>query len=258
MPTLTEVQAMVHDAVVPGEANGIEALLVGGQKRFDIHRRNFEISLVNAITGKFPASAWLAGSSFVTEAARRYVHRHPPTAPCIAEYGESFPEFLSECPGPERAPYLSDFARLEWHIGHISIATDEPAIPATGLAEIPSEVLPELGLRLQSGLRYLEVSWPVDWLMEFFLTDTAPYHLRMEPESVWLELRGARGEFSMNRLARAEYVFRKRLSERHSIGDAVDDVIEVDAAFDPGVALAMILSSGMITAVEPCLQDPNS
>lgn len=256
--TLAAAQALVRDAVVPEETNGIEALLVGGQKRFDIHRRNFEISLVNALTGKFPASAWLVGPSFVTEAARKYVHRHPPIAPCIAEYGEGFPQFLAECPGAERAPYLADFACLEWHIGHISIAVEETAVPPDRLAAFPAKSLPGLKLSLQSGLRYLEASWPVDRLMEFYLTDTAPDRLELEPEGVWIELRGQRGEFSMNRLPHAEFAFRKHLSEQNSIGDAIDCACEKDATFDARQALAAILADGMITAVEPGLKEAES
>src|SRR6266446_1717555 len=102
MPTLGEIQSGVRDAVVAGDSKGIESLLVcgpSGRTRLEIHRRHYEITLVNALVGKFPAAGWLVGAPFVTEAARLYVHLHPPATPCIAEYGQGFPQFLGECPG---------------------------------------------------------------------------------------------------------------------------------------------------------------
>src|ERR1700722_18669220 len=107
LPTLAEIQSSVRDAVIAENSEAISSLLVGGQagrKRLEIHRRHYEISLVIALVGKFPATGWLVGTPFVTEAARHYVHDQPPEAPCIAEYGEGFPQFLAECPGGERLP----------------------------------------------------------------------------------------------------------------------------------------------------------
>src|SRR5260370_9183453 len=102
MPTLAELQSGVRDAVIEGKSTGIASLLVGGRdgrKRLEIHSRHYETSLVDALVGKFPATGWLVGAPFVTETARHYVHQRPPDVPCIAEYGEEFPQFLAERPG---------------------------------------------------------------------------------------------------------------------------------------------------------------
>ena len=194
MPQLAEIQSVMRQAVVAGDASAIAPLLTGGQdakKRIEIHRRHYETSLVTALLETFPATIWLVGSPFVTEAARHYVREHPPSRPCIAEYGEGFPEFLSACPAAECVPYLREFADLERHVGRVSIAVDEPPIGVEALSGIPTDVLPDIVLTLQTGLCYLHASWPIEELMRLYLTDTAPDALEFEPADVQIEIRGA-------------------------------------------------------------------
>src|SRR5437867_1330320 len=131
MPPLAETQSHMRHAVVARESAGIVPLLVGGrdhEKRLGIHQRNYETSLVNALLGKFPATRWLVGTPFLSEAAREFIRVCPPDAPCIAEYGEGFPVFLATRPSTERVPYLRWFAELEWHLGHVAIAIEHPAL----------------------------------------------------------------------------------------------------------------------------------
>lgn len=248
MPQLGNVQFAMRQAVVAWDEAGIAPLLTGGQdplKRLRVHRRHYETSLVTALLGKFPATVWLVGSPFVTDAARHYVREHPPGRPCIAEYGEGFPEFLSTRPPAERVAYLEDFATLEWHVGQVSIATDRSAV--NELAAIPLDAVGDAVLTMQTGLRYLSASWPVDELMKLFLTDSAPDALEFEPADVWIEIRGARGEFRMNRLASCEFVFCKSIQEGRPIGEAAEMALEADASFNPGAALVRVVAEGLIT-----------
>ena len=66
MPALSEIQSIIRQAVVAGQTSELEPLLAGGgqaRARFEIHRRNYEASLTNALLEKFPASVWLAGNA---------------------------------------------------------------------------------------------------------------------------------------------------------------------------------------------------
>jgi hypothetical protein len=252
MPALVEIQSGVRAAVVAGDVAQIESWLVGGgngRMRFQIHRRHYETSLVDVLIGKFPATGWLTGTAFLTEAARRYVRQHPPDAPCIAEYGEEFPRFLSECPGAERVPYLREFAQLEWHVGRVAIAIDGPNLLFEEIAAIPADSLPDVRFTLQPGLHYLQASWPIDELMKLYLTDTAPDYFEFEPAAVWIEVRGARGEFNMNRLDQVEFVFRECIMKGQSIGAAAECALDVDATFDAGSALTLLIADKLVTAI---------
>jgi Putative DNA-binding domain len=252
VPPLADVQRRVRRAVVTGDAAGVEPLLAGGRralKRLAIHHRHYETSLVTALLGKFPATAWLVGTPFLSEAAMRFVREHPPIAPCIAEYGERFPTFLSTCPGADRVPYLQGFAQLEWHLGHVAVAVDRTAVTIEDLSHIDVQVLPEVRLTLQPGIRYLRAQWPIDDLMKLYLTMTAPDQLPMERADVWIEISGARGEFQINRLEPGEFTFRKGVQDGRAIADAAERAMESDADFEPGRALGALITDGLVTAM---------
>jgi hypothetical protein len=261
MQRLLDIQSAVRHAIVLGDDGPVAGVLAAGSNlgidpkaRLHIHRRHYVTSLVTALLEKFPATVWLIGSQFFTEAARRYVYEHPPQHACIAEYGESFPDFLADFLGTEQVPYLREFAQLEWHAGRVSIATDEVAISPEALRAV-SDCLPDAVALLQPGLRYLRASWPVDELLELFLTDTAPDSLEFERSDVWLEIRGARGEFRIERLTPAEFAFRKSISAGRSIGDAAEAALEIEGGFDVGGAFAGLVASGLIVGIQPAHQE---
>jgi hypothetical protein len=251
VPSLADTQARLRRAVVTGDTAGIGPDLVGGrypEERLAIHHRNYETSLVAALLGKFPATAWLVGTPFLTQAAERFVRERPPQAPCVAEYGEDFPAYLSRGPGAERVPYLQDFAQLEWHVGHVAVAVDFPCTTVGELSRIEIEALTEGTLRLQPGLRYLQAQWPIDDLMKMYLTDNAPEQLTLAAGDVWIEVRGARGAFQINPLDAGEFSFRRSILNGRSIGDAAVAAIGLDASFEPGRALAALVTDGLVTA----------
>jgi hypothetical protein len=236
-------------AVVTGDTASIAPLLIGGwfpARRLAIHQRHYRSSLLAAIRTKFPATAWLLGTPVLDEAARQFIRQHPPTVLCIAEYGEELPGFLSRCPGAARMPYLHSFAELEWHLGQVAISVDHPALTFEAFSGFEINTLVEMGLTLQSGLRYLHASWPVDDLMKLYLTDTAPTEYRLTPEEVWLEVRGSRGEFQIKRLDTAEFVFRKAILEGQSLGDAAEGALDMNAEFDVSRAFATLISNGQV------------
>jgi Putative DNA-binding domain len=255
MHKLGEIQSHFRNAVIQPDSNVVTTLallLTGGdapEKRLAIHQRNYRHSLVEALLVKFPATAWLMGTSFLFAAAERFVCEHPPAAPCIAEYGSDFSAFLSRWRGAERAPYLRDFVELEWCVGQVAIAVDGPALESEHFSRLDPDVLPSLYLALQPGLYFLQPRWPVDELMTLYLSDTAPDRLDLSPADVWIQIRGARGQFHITRLGRAEFMFRKSIADGRSIGDAAESALDLDADLDPGQALASLISSGLVAGV---------
>jgi len=252
MAPLAEIQRRVREAVVTGQVGGIESLLAGGEagiKRFAIHCRQYEASLVSVLVEKFPGTGWLAGTAFVEEAARHFVRAHPPETPPIAEYGEGFPAFIAERPGAERVPYMKEFAELEWHVGHAAIAVEKASVCPEELTSISPDLLPDAKFTLQGGAGYLEARWPIDELLKLYLAETAPEYFVFDPAPVNLEIRGARGEFSITRLDRGNFLFRKALREGRSIADAVERALDADQDFDPVKALAEVFAADLIVAV---------
>src|SRR5262249_36879839 len=159
-----------------------------------------------------------------------------------AEYGDEFPEFLANLPAGERMPYLKDFAHLEWLVGNVSVEIDVPCLALKDFSLIDEERLADTVLRLQPGLRYQETSWPIDDLLKLYLTDTAPDQYVLEPVDVWLEVRGARGSFTIDRLDAAEFVFRESISQGKSIRAAVDCAFQANPKFNLGEAFARLIN----------------
>jgi len=255
MPMLAETQLRFRDAVVHGDVqhvSSLASLLVGGrrpEKRLIVHQRNYRQSLVDSLLTKFPATGWLLGTQTLAEAATRFIREYPPRAPCIAEFGAGFPDFLSQSPDAVRAPYVREFAELEWYVGKVAIAVSAVPVTLEELFCIQAGALPDTLLELQPGLHYLRTSWPVDELMKLYLSETVPERFELSPAEVRLEVRGARGEFHFSRLDPAAATFRKAISEGHSIGDAAESALEVDAGFDPGRGLVALVEAGLIQAI---------
>jgi hypothetical protein len=252
VPALADIQILVRNAVVTGDVARLTGLLTRGhdpEKGIDIHRRNYEISLVTALLTKFPATVWLAGSSFFTEAATDYIRIHPPHAPCIAEYGDHFPQFLAALPAANGMPYLREFAELDRQVGQVSVEIEERCLALADLSQVGADRLPEITLRLQPGVRYRESSWPIDDLLQLYLSESAPDSYPFEPCHVWLEVRGARGDFRMDRLESSEFTFRKSIAEGGSIGSAAEGALDVAPSFDPGIALVRLIESGIVAEI---------
>jgi hypothetical protein len=88
--TLADIQAGIRDALVDGNGAAVAPVLVGGRRpaqRLAIHQRHYVASLTRALVERFPATVWLVGSELVTHVATLFVREHPPTRPCVAEYG---------------------------------------------------------------------------------------------------------------------------------------------------------------------------
>jgi putative DNA-binding protein len=253
VPALHDLQKGVRDALILDDVSGLDSVLVGGRdarKRLAIHQRHYRTSLITALLDRFPATVWLLGSTFVTEAARRFVREHPPSRPCITEYGDDFPAFLSGLPGAADFPYVRSFAELEWHLGRVSLAIERPAVTSADLAKIGADHVAGLAVLLQPGVQYLHAAWAVDDLMRLFLTDSAPDRFTLDEGEVWIELRGARGEMQMNRLDGGTFTFRVALSAGQSLAEAADSALDVDETFDAGLALAALISEGLVTATD--------
>ncbi len=132
VPSLAEVQTRIRDAVVLGAMADVAPLLVGGRDpaaRLAVHRRHYEASLVRGRSSPFPWRG-LAGGRGV-HASRRHGLR-----PLVPARGSLHRRICRGLPGLSRAPcrrsstmpYVRWFARLEWHLGQVALAVDEPPL----------------------------------------------------------------------------------------------------------------------------------
>lgn len=246
---LVEVQQRLRDALVTGDAWPMAKELSGGARalgRLRIHQRHYQASLVAALMTRYPATGWLAGTTWLEQAARDFVHRQPPTTPCIAEYGATFAGFLTGCAGAQRLPYLRAFAELDWHLGRSALAVERPALDPAAIAALGAESLNDARVSLQPGLYYAATDWPIDVLIQVHLQGSAPASFAMSEEAIWIEVRGARTAFRFARLAAGDFAFRAALQRGVPLGEAAAHALTIDPAFDPGRALIALVEERLL------------
>ena len=202
------------------------------------------------MTDRFPATTWLVGAGLVTDAARAFVVAHPPSRPCLAEYGSAFPKFLAGQPGATDLAYLGDFSALEWRVGEVAVEVDGDGLTIDRLASITPEKIANACVRLQPGVRYLSASWNVDELMMLYLSDSEPEEFRIVHGPVGIEVRGARGDVRITRLPTGDFTFRSALADRCSVTDAAERAISADETLNPAQALVSLMATGLVTAIE--------
>jgi hypothetical protein len=117
------------------------------------------------------------------------------------------------------------------------------------LARYDTARITETRLALQDGVAYAPIAWPLDELMAFYLSGEAPDSYVLRQETLWLELRGSRGELLMRRLAHGEFVFREALSKRITLVDAAAAAANADERFSPSDAVMRLFTEGLVTAV---------
>lgn len=246
---LVDVQQRLRDALVTGAAWPVAMELSGGARtlgRLRIHQRHYEASLVAALMTRFSATGWLAGTTWVEQAARDFVHRQPPTTPCIAEYGATFAAYLASCAGAERMPYLRAFAELDWQLGRIALAVERPSLDPAAIAALGAASLNDARVSLQPGLYYAATDWPIDHLIQAHLQGSAPASFEMSEAEIWIEVMGARSVFRFARLAAGDFAFRAALQRMATLGEAAGQALTIDPAFDPGRALIALVEERLI------------
>src|SRR6476659_4401482 len=63
-------------------------------KRYNVHRNNVTVSLINALAAIYPAVQRITGVEFFRAMARFHVRATPPESPLLFEYGRQFPDFI--------------------------------------------------------------------------------------------------------------------------------------------------------------------
>jgi len=157
VPSLAELQAdfaaALADPTLPAPA--------GSGRRFDMHRNNRAVSLIEALEASFPVVRRLVGNDFFRAAAKAYIRRHPPRTPVLLLYGETFGAFLEGFEPARGVAYLGDVARLEWARLNAFHAADAAPLSVARLAEVPQERLADLRFTLHPSLQLLASRWPV-------------------------------------------------------------------------------------------------
>ena len=251
MPALRELQAAIGAAMLGGDARAaareIEPDGLAPEARLEIYRHHVLTTLTSALEATFPVICRLVDRRFFAYAADTYLRAHPPTGPCLFEYGDRFPDFLAAFPPCRDLAYLPDVARLEWAMSAALHAPDADALDPARLAHVAAEDMPRLTFSVDPSVSYLASPWPVDRIWRASQDAAAGDPVDLAAGGVRLEVRRDGAIATVRSLAAGDSALRTALARGGTLEDAAATALGIDPDFDLTVALHALLGERIFT-----------
>jgi hypothetical protein len=250
VPSPAELQAdfaaALADPTLPAPA--------GSGRRFDVHRNNRTVSLIEALEASFPVVHRLVGNDFFRAAAKAYIRRHPPRSPVLLLYGETFGAFLESFEPARGVPYLGDVARLEWARLNAFHAADAEPLSVARLTEAPQERLADLRFTLHPSLQLLASRWPIASLWAVTGGSDPAREVDMTAGEAVAVIRPALN-VELRILPPGGHGFIAALAGGACLGDAAETALAGQPDFDLATRLQGLFALGAVVALT--LPDPD-
>ena len=252
MPLLREVQATFVDAMLGGDVARAAEFVAGDgllpEARLQIYRHHVVSSLTAALQATYPVVARLVGDGFFRYAAHEFIGAHPPSGPCLFEYGEAFADFLAAFPPCRQLPYLPDVARLEWLLNVATHADEFVPVDLANLRHLGPDDTEELTFRFDPSVSFVASSWPIDAIWR--ANQPEADHDRtvdLDAGGVRLEIRRGADDVVFRGLEPAAYAFRRSLLAGGSLAGALTTAQAEDEAFDLTEALRALFEDNVLS-----------
>jgi hypothetical protein len=190
----------------------------------------------------------LVDRRFFAYAADSYIRAHPPAAPCLFEYGESFAEFLAAFPACRHLQYLPDVARLEWAMHRALHADDAAAADPALLAGLPAAQLGQTRLALHPSVSLLASSLPVDRIWRANQPD-GDGGASLDAGGITLEVRRIGDEAAFRTLGAGEYALRSALLRGATLQHALEAARAAEPEADIGALIQRLFSDHLVVAL---------
>jgi len=216
---------------------------IAGERRLQIHRNHYRLTLTEALAATFPSLQYVLGETDFAILAAAYLRDHPPTTPCLHEYGGSFPAFAGG------RSWLADLGRLDWTINRAYHAAELPALDPTRLAKVPPASIDDLVFTLQPSVGFVSSRVALGEVFEAIRSEAPRQRLPLAATGAHLLVARRELEVSWWALAEWEWRFLKRLADGESFGSAVH------AAADHDVTrfLTGLIATGLLVAAFPSI-----
>jgi len=254
-PTLAELQTAVRNTVLGASSDALAGVIAGDglghAARLDVYRNNTTLLLREALAANFPVVSELVGEDFFAQLARAFLRGHPPSSPCLFEYGEAFPDFIASDPAAAELPYLPDVARLEWAWNEAFHAHNTPALTASALGTVAPEDYPHLVFAPHPALRMVSSPYPIYTIWALHQPDADPdatVDLAQGGETVMVTRPETNAQVCVTSTGAA--IFTDRLRAGENLADAFAMAAEMDPAFDGGAVIAQLLTQGALATFD--------
>lgn len=261
---LGELQAEMRVALLGGPTAGVAAAVLedglAADARLEIYRHHVLATLTDVLEAMYPVVCRLVDERFFGYAADQYIRHHPPSGPCLFEYGETFADFLASFPPCRDLAYLPDVARLEWAMNVAEHADDAASLDGRALQELDAADTPRLRFACVPSLTLLESRWPIDRIWRANQPNVVEASVDLTAGGVHLEVRRVGDEVVFRPLGTATWVFRQTLVEGRRLEEAAAAALALEPAFDLAGALRALFDDGVLTAftLSPSLKENRS
>jgi hypothetical protein len=251
MSALRDTQVAWRAALLGGHEPSAFAGVAGDglapQARVAIYRHHVAASLTDLLESVYPVVCRLVDPRFFRYAADRFIAAHPPAGPCLFEYGEAVPEFLTRFEPCRALDWLPDVARLEWALHRACFADDATPLDPRALAALPPDALAGLRLRLHPSVTLLTSPFAVDAIWRANQPDT-PVADVTDAGPVHLEVRRHGDDAVLRRLDAAAWRLRAALREGATLTEAAERAVSETTGFDLAAALHELFSDDVLVA----------
>lgn len=229
---------------------------IDSARRFDVHRNNVMVTLVDAMAVAFPVTQALVGEEFFAAMARERLRIDPPRSPIIVDYGDGFAEFIASYAPAACVPYLADMARLERLRGQAYHAADAPGLAAPDYAALLAtpERLAAARLRLLPACRWMSSRHAVRSLWAAHQHPDAERDVALAAVDVDAaeDVLVTRPHWEVRLVALPDggIVWLEALRDGLSIGAALARAIEASPAARADLLFALLLQHGLATTFE--------
>ena len=249
---LPELQARLAVALLREDAREIVGAVASDglspAARVAVYRNHVFASLTDVLAATYPVVCRLVDRRFFGFAADRFIRSHPPTGPCLFEYGGGFPEFLAGFPPCAGHPYLADVARLEWTMNVALHAEDARAMEPARLGEVHPEHVGRLVFRIDPSAAWLRSPWPVDRIWRTNQPGADPGAIvDLATGPVRLEIRRRDDHVTLRALEPADFALRAALGAGATFEAAAEAATAEDPGFDLAASLRALLEEGLLT-----------
>jgi hypothetical protein len=250
--SLPELQAGFRQALLGGDERRIATEVVpdgpSASARIAVYRHHVLTSLTESLASTFPVVCRLVDRRFFGWLADCYIREHPPTAPCLFEYGADFPIFVARFPACATLPWLGDVACLEWAM---NLAFHAPDMKPTGPERLAATRPEELGLlvvELDASVTYVESAWPIDAIWRANQPGAEPMGVDVASGPVRLEIRRRGDDVVSRALPASSFALRRALAEHAPLERALEAALAADVSFDLATEIRALLDEQLLAA----------
>ena len=222
--------------------------LQAAARRYDVHRNNVTVSLINVLADIFPAVRRITGPEFFRTMAEFHVRQVPPKSPLLFEYGRDFADFIDRYEYACDMPWLADVARVEraW-LDAYHAADAEPLAPGL-LGAVEQEKLPHIGFVAHPSTRLVRSEHPAVTIFAMNRSDgpVGPV-AQIEPEDALITRRGA--EVLVCHLPPGGYRFLSQIIRGTPLGEAAAVTFSEAPSFDLAASITGMVEAGAFTAI---------